>query len=83
MAGTIFQDSKLPLSIWFRAMWQVTSQRNGQASCVGELRSPGDFLLLPAQASTPLEPVGASCTILVTTIPRTPGDLNRPGRSAT
>jgi transposase-like protein len=29
MAGTIFQDSKLPLSIWFRAMWQVTSQKNG------------------------------------------------------
>ena len=29
MAGTIFQDSKLPLTIWFRAMWQVTSQKNG------------------------------------------------------
>jgi mannose-6-phosphate isomerase len=42
---------------------------NGQASCDGELRSPGDFLLIPAQASAPLEPVGASCTILVTTIP--------------
>jgi transposase-like protein/predicted RNA-binding Zn-ribbon protein involved in translation (DUF1610 family) len=28
-AGTIFQDSKLPLTIWFRAMWQVTSQKNG------------------------------------------------------
>jgi transposase-like protein/predicted RNA-binding Zn-ribbon protein involved in translation (DUF1610 family) len=29
MAGTIFQDSKLPLTIWFRAMWQVTSRKNG------------------------------------------------------
>jgi len=29
MAGTIFQDSKLPLTVWFRAMWHVTSQKNG------------------------------------------------------
>lgn len=28
-AGTIFQDSKLPLTLWFRAMWQVVSQKNG------------------------------------------------------
>ena len=28
-AGTIFQDSHLPLRTWFRAMWQVTSQKNG------------------------------------------------------
>lgn len=28
-AGTIFQDSKLPLTIWFRAMWRVTSRKNG------------------------------------------------------
>lgn len=28
-AGTIFQDSHVPLTIWFRAMWQVTSQKNG------------------------------------------------------
>ena len=28
-AGTIFQDSHLPLTTWFRAMWQVTSQKNG------------------------------------------------------
>lgn len=28
-AGTIFQDSKLPLTLWFRAMWSVTSQKNG------------------------------------------------------
>jgi transposase-like protein len=28
-AGTVFQDSHLPLTIWFRAMWYVTSQKNG------------------------------------------------------
>ncbi|HEY6373018.1 MAG TPA: IS1595 family transposase [Candidatus Sulfotelmatobacter sp.] len=28
-AGTIFQDTHLPLTTWFRAMWQVTSQKNG------------------------------------------------------
>ena len=28
-AGTIFQDSHLPLTTWFRAMWYVTSQKNG------------------------------------------------------
>lgn len=28
-AGTIFQDSHLPLTVWFRAMWQVTSQKTG------------------------------------------------------
>ena len=28
-AGTIFQDSHLPLVVWFRAVWQLTSQKNG------------------------------------------------------
>ena len=28
-AGTIFQDSHLPLTTWFRAMWTVTSQKTG------------------------------------------------------
>lgn len=28
-AGTIFQDTKRPLTVWFRAMWQVTAQKNG------------------------------------------------------
>ena len=28
-AGTVFQDSHVPLTIWFRAMWQITSQKNG------------------------------------------------------
>lgn len=29
VAGTIFQDSKLPLALWFRALWQVAVQKNG------------------------------------------------------
>jgi len=29
LAGTIFQDTHLPLTIWFRAMWYVTSQKTG------------------------------------------------------
>jgi transposase-like protein len=29
MAGTIFQDSHLPLTTWFRAIWYVTSQKTG------------------------------------------------------
>jgi hypothetical protein len=28
-AGTIFQDTHLPLVAWFRAMWHVTTQKNG------------------------------------------------------
>ncbi len=28
-AGTVFQDSRLPLMLWFRAVWLVTSQKNG------------------------------------------------------
>jgi transposase-like protein len=28
-AGTIFQDSRLPLTLWFRAAWWVTTQKNG------------------------------------------------------
>jgi transposase-like protein len=39
-AGTIFQDSKLPLTMWFRAMWQLTSQKNGE-SAVGLQRQLG------------------------------------------
>ncbi len=33
-AGTIFQDTRKPLTLWFRAMWWVTSQKNG-ASALG------------------------------------------------
>ena len=28
-AGTLFQDSRVPLTLWFRAMWHVVSQKNG------------------------------------------------------
>ena len=39
-AGTIFQDSRLPLRLWCRALWQVTSQKNG-ASALGLQRVLG------------------------------------------
>lgn len=29
LAGTIFQDTHVPLTLWFRAMWYITSQKNG------------------------------------------------------
>ena len=28
-AGTVFQDTRTPLTVWFRAMWWLTSQKNG------------------------------------------------------
>ena len=33
-AGTIFQDTRKPLRLWFRAMWTITTQKNG-ASALG------------------------------------------------
>ncbi len=39
-AGTIFQDSRLPLTLWFRAVWWVTSQKNG-VSAIGLQRVLG------------------------------------------
>jgi len=39
-AGTIFQDSRLPLMTWFRAIWLVCSQKNG-ASALGVQRVLG------------------------------------------
>ena len=39
-AGTVFQDSKLPLAIWFRAMRQLTNQKNG-VSALGLQRQLG------------------------------------------
>ena len=39
-AGTIFQDTHLPLTVWFRAMWWVTSQKDG-ASALGLKRILG------------------------------------------
>jgi transposase-like protein len=39
-AGTIFQDTHKPLTTWFRAIWWVTSQKNG-ASALGLQRILG------------------------------------------
>jgi hypothetical protein len=39
-ASTIFQDTRKPLVTWFRAMWYVTSQKNG-ASALGLQRVLG------------------------------------------
>jgi len=39
-AGTVFQDSRLPLTLWFRAVWWVTSQKNG-VSAIGLQRVLG------------------------------------------
>ena len=39
-AGTIFQDTRKPLTLWFRAIWWVTSQKNG-ASAMGMQRILG------------------------------------------
>jgi len=39
-AGTVFQDSHLPLTTWFRAMWHMTSQKNG-VSALGLQRTLG------------------------------------------
>ena len=32
IAGTIFQDTRKPLTMWFRAIWWVTSQKNGTST---------------------------------------------------
>lgn len=40
MAGTVFQDSHLPLMLWFRAIWFITSQKYG-ASALGVQRMLG------------------------------------------
>ena len=39
-AGTIFQDTRTPLPVWFRAIWWVVSQKNG-ASALGMQRILG------------------------------------------
>jgi len=32
IVGTILERSRLPLTLWFRAMWQVTNQKNGASA---------------------------------------------------
>jgi transposase-like protein len=44
-AGTIFQDTHKPLCLWFRAIWQVTSQKNGaSAANVQQVLGLGSYL---------------------------------------
>ena len=31
-AGTIFENTRKPLTLWFRAIWYVTSQKNGASA---------------------------------------------------
>ena len=31
-AGTIFEGTRLPLRVWFRAMWLITSQKSGASA---------------------------------------------------
>jgi transposase-like protein len=40
IAGTIFQDTHAPLTLWFRAIWYLTSQKNG-TSALGLQRTLG------------------------------------------
>jgi transposase-like protein len=32
LSGTIFQDTNKPLMVWFRAIWYITSQKNGTSA---------------------------------------------------
>jgi hypothetical protein len=44
-AGTIFQDTHKPLCLWFRAIWQITSQKNGaSAIAVQQTLGLGSYL---------------------------------------
>ena len=40
LAGTIFQDTKADLRLWFRAMWYMTNQKSG-VSALGLQRALG------------------------------------------
>jgi transposase-like protein len=44
-AGTIFQDTHKPLRLWFRAIWQITSQKTGaSAVAVQQVLGLGSYL---------------------------------------
>ena len=32
ISGTIFQDTHKPLTLWFRAIWYITAQKNGTSA---------------------------------------------------
>jgi transposase-like protein len=45
IAGTIFQDTHKPLRLWFRAIWQITSQKTGaSAVAVQQVLGLGSYL---------------------------------------
>src|SRR5579875_3598958 len=48
-ASTIFQDTHTPLMLWFRAIWRVTTQKNG-VSALGLQRVLGCGSYQPAWA---------------------------------
>jgi ribosomal protein L37AE/L43A len=54
-AGTVFQSTHLPLTLWFRAMWYVTSQKNRY----GFLRRAADAKSLLDEAASPQDWLGA------------------------
>ena len=44
-AGTIFQDTRKPLVLWFRAIWYVSSQKNGaSAVTIQQILGLGSYL---------------------------------------
>jgi transposase-like protein len=44
-AGTIFQGTRKPLRLWFRAIWHVTSQKNGtSAVSIQQILGLGSYL---------------------------------------
>jgi hypothetical protein len=40
-AGTIFQGTRTPLPVWFRAMWWVTDNTEGRCKRIGAATSAG------------------------------------------
>jgi transposase-like protein len=43
-AGTIFQDTRKPLTLWFRAIWYVTGQKNGaSAATIQQILGLGSY----------------------------------------
>jgi hypothetical protein len=71
IAGTIFQDARTPLTLWFRAIWWATSQKNGTSAGLqrvlglGRYRTAWTWLhklrgqLTPVRAREAVAPPGA------------------------
>ena len=41
IAGTIFQGTRKPLTLWFRAIWWITAQKNGASAATAPGTSRG------------------------------------------